>query len=417
MLRIGVLPAKNGGRRPPLPPLSGEGEVVGRTPTRAIAFLALASVASQAMVRALDTLLPQIADDIGTTVGTASIVVTAYAITHGTVQLIIGPIGDRMGKYRVVAVACALSSIMVALCGLANSLTTLAIARLASGATAAWIIPLGLAFVADVVPYERRQQALGRFLTGQITGQMLGQAAAGVLGDYFGWRNVFFVLAAIFTLAALALAFELMVNPLTRTADRPGAKARNPFSDYVIVFANPWARFVLLVVGFEGVLVFGIFTFVGADLHLRFGLSFTAIGLIVGAFGIGGIGYALTVKPLMNRLGQTGIANSGGLIMSGAFLVLAVEPTWWLAPLAVTAIGFGFYMLHNTLQTVGSQMSPDARGTAVAIFASVYYLGQTIGVTVAGPIVDRVGAPPLFAVSVVLLPILAWWFTRHLKTR
>jgi predicted MFS family arabinose efflux permease len=369
------------------------------------------------MVRALDTLLPQIADDIGTTVGTASIVVTAYAITHGTVQLIIGPIGDRMGKYRVVAVACALSSIMVALCGLANSLTTLAIARLASGATAAWIIPLGLAFVADVVPYERRQQALGRFLTGQITGQMFGQAAGGVLGDYFGWRNVFFVLAAIFALAALALAFELMVNPLTRTADRHVAKARNPFSDYVTVFANPWARFVLLVVGFEGVLVFGIFTFVGADLHLRFGLSFTAIGLIVGAFGIGGIAYALTVKPLMNRLGQTGIAKTGGLIMSGAFLVLAVEPTWWLAPFAVTAIGFGFYMLHNTLQTVGSQMSPDARGTAVAIFASVYYLGQTIGVTVAGPIVDRVGAPPLFVVSVVLLPILAWWFTRHLKTR
>ena len=131
------------------------------TPTRAIAFLALASVASQAMVRALDTLLPQIADDIGTTVGTASIVVTAYAITHGTVQLIIGPIGDRMGKYRVVAAACALSSVMVVLCGLAQSLTGLAIARLASGATAAWIIPLGMAFVADVVPYERRQQVLG----------------------------------------------------------------------------------------------------------------------------------------------------------------------------------------------------------------------------------------------------------------
>ena len=106
----------------------GAGPVLGT-----IAFLALASVASQAMVRALDTLLPQIAADIGTTVGTASIVVTAYASTHGTVQLIIGPIGDRMGKYRVVAVACALSSVMVVLCGLAQSLTGLAIARLASG--------------------------------------------------------------------------------------------------------------------------------------------------------------------------------------------------------------------------------------------------------------------------------------------
>lgn len=366
-------------------------------------------------MRALDTLLPQIAADIGATVGTASIVVTAYAITHGTVQLIIGPIGDRMGKYRVVAAACALSSVMVVLCGLAQSLTGLAIARLASGATAAWIIPLGMAFVADVVPYERRQQVLGRFLAGQITGQMLGQAAAGVLGDYFGWRNVFFVLAAIFAIAALALFYELIVNPITRAANRPAEKPRSMYSDYVTLFSNPWARFVLATVFFEGVLVFGIFTFVGADLHLRFGLSFTAIGLIVGAFGIGGIAYAITVKPLMNRLGQAGIANGGGLIMAAAFLVLAVEPTWIFAPFAVTAIGFGFYMLHNTLQTVGSQMTPEARGTAVAIFASMYYVGQTLGTTLSAPIVDRFGAPPLFIVSVALLPILAWSFTRGLK--
>src|SRR4029079_15039792 len=104
---------------------------------RAIAFLAVASFASQAMVRSVDSLLPQIAADVGTTVGIASIVVSAYALTHGTVQLIIGPIGDRMGKYRIIALACALCAIAVAVCGLAQSLGMLAVARLASGATAA----------------------------------------------------------------------------------------------------------------------------------------------------------------------------------------------------------------------------------------------------------------------------------------
>jgi YNFM family putative membrane transporter len=379
--------------------------------------MAIATFASQAMVRAVDTLLPQIATDVGATVGQASIVVTAYAITHGTVQLIIGPIGDRLGKYRVVATACALSAAMVALCGLAQSLPALAIARLASGATAAWIIPLGLAFVADVVPYERRQQVLGQFLSGQIIGQMFGQAAAGVLGDYFGWRNVFFFLAGIFALAAVALFFELAVNPITRTADRANERPRNMFADYGRLFANRWARFVLLTVFFEGMLVFGIFTYVGADLHLRFELSFTAIGLTVGAFGIGGIVYALAVRRLMVLLGQTGIARGGALVMGAAFLVLAFEPRWWFAPFAVTAIGFGFYMLHNTLQTVGSQMAPEVRGTAVAIFASVYYLGQTIAVTAAAPVVDRLGAQPLFIVSAFGLPPLAWWFARRLKRR
>ena len=52
-----------------------------------------------------------------------------------------------------------------------------------------------MAYVGDVMPYERRQQVLGRYLSGQIFGQLFGQAAGGVLGDLFGWRNVFFLLA------------------------------------------------------------------------------------------------------------------------------------------------------------------------------------------------------------------------------
>src|ERR1700712_132887 len=69
---------------------------------RAIAALALASFASQALVRAADTLLPQIAADFAISIGAASIVITAYALTHGTMQFVTGPIADRFGKYRTV---------------------------------------------------------------------------------------------------------------------------------------------------------------------------------------------------------------------------------------------------------------------------------------------------------------------------
>ena len=53
------------------------------------------------MVRVTDSLLPQIAADFGVTVGATSIVVTVYLLAHGSVQLVIGPIGDRFGKYLV----------------------------------------------------------------------------------------------------------------------------------------------------------------------------------------------------------------------------------------------------------------------------------------------------------------------------
>ncbi len=135
------------------------------------------------MVRSTDSLLPQIAADLNVTVGATSIVVTVYLLAHGSVQLVIGPIGDRFGKYLCVALAAAAASVMVALCGLASSLPLLVAARLGSGLATGWIIPLAFAFIGDIIPYARRQQVLGRFLSGQILGQLFGQAASGVLGD------------------------------------------------------------------------------------------------------------------------------------------------------------------------------------------------------------------------------------------
>ena len=123
------------------------------------------------------------------------------------------------------AIACALSAVTVALCGLAPSLDSLTLARFASGATAAWILPISLAYIGDVVPYEQRQQVLAASSPAQMLGQLFGQAAGGIIGDYFGWRTVFFLLAACLALAAVALASELATNPITR-ADRHAPNGR-----------------------------------------------------------------------------------------------------------------------------------------------------------------------------------------------
>jgi predicted MFS family arabinose efflux permease len=307
--------------------------------------------------------------------------------------------------------------VLVAICGLAQSLPVLAVVRLCSGLAAGWIVPLSLAFVGDVIPYERRQQVIGSYLSGQILGQLFGQAGGGVLGDLLGWRNVFFILAAVFALASLALLFELLTNPLTRASGRREDGTRGFAGDYAVVLRSPWARTVVVVAIIESSVAWGAFAYVGADLHLRFGLSFTLVGLVVGAFAIGGLIYSVSVRFLVARLGQPGLALTGGGLLAAAYLVLAVQPVWWMAPFAVTAIGLGFYMLHNTLQTVATQMTPQARGTAVALFSSALYIGQAVGVAVGALIVDRLTAAPLFVAAAIGLSLLGWWFARALGRR
>ena len=369
------------------------------------------------MVRSADSLLPQIATDLSVTVGVASIIVSAYTVTHGAMQLIVGPIGDRFPKYRLIAVASLLCGGVVFLCGLAPNLMMLTIARIGSAACAGWIIPLGMAFIGDVTPYERRQQVLGRYMSGQITGQLFGQAAGGIIGDWLGWRAMFFVLAAFFVIAALALFRELSVNPTTRPPPHADETRRGILASYALVLQNRWARTVCLAVAIETGLVFGAFAYVGADLHLRFGLGFTLVGLVVGTFGIGGLIYAGTVTQLVARLGQVGLALYGSFVLALAYVMLALAPSVLLTPLCVTLIGLGFYMLHNTLQTNATQMIPQARGTAVGLFSVAVYWGQTIAVAVIAPVIDRVGAPPVFIAVALLLPLLGWWMARNLRRR
>ena len=332
-----------------------------RSPTRSIALLAVAGFAAQAQVRVTDSLLPQIATDFNTTVGAAAMVVTAYAVAHGTIQLIIGPVADRFGKYRTVATMCAIGMVLVALCGTAATLHELALVRLATGAAAGWIIPISMAYVGDVTPYQLRQPILARYLTGQILGQLSGQAGGGILGDLVGWRNVFFVLAGVFALATIGLVFELITNPLTRAPRQPHETTRGFAADYAAVLRSHFARVVIIAAFIEGALVWGAFAYIGAHLHSRFGLSFTLIGLTVGCFGLGGLMFAAMVKLLVYCLGQFGLTVSGGFMIAAAYVEFALTPVWWLAPVATTAIGLGFYMLHNTLQTNATQMTPEAR--------------------------------------------------------
>ena len=72
-------------------------------PVLAIAGLALAAMCSGISLRLTDALLPRLAQEFSVSLGQASQVITVYSISYGLSQLIFGPMGDRFGKYRVVA--------------------------------------------------------------------------------------------------------------------------------------------------------------------------------------------------------------------------------------------------------------------------------------------------------------------------
>ena len=380
---------------------------------RDVLLLSLAAFASAASLRATDPLLPLIAEAYATTTGAASAAITGFALSYGLLQVVYGPLGDRYGRYPMVALAALVSAFASAACAAAPTLDLLVAARFAAGATVGALIPLSLAWLGDSFPYERRQAVLARFLVGQMLGLAFGTAFAGWLGERLGWRSIFVAFAALFLVIAVLLGLELRRNPLA-ARHGSGQSFAASLRRMPGLFRGAWVRTVLATVFAEGLLLYGAFAFVALHFQERFALGPGASGTLVTAFAGGGLLYAMLARRAVPRLGEPGLVALGGLAMALGYAGLALAPWAALATACVAVVGAGYYMLHTTLQTNATQMAPEQRGSAVALFATCLFLGQATGVWLAARVIDAAGVSPVFLVAAPGLLLLSFVFRRRL---
>jgi predicted MFS family arabinose efflux permease len=105
--------------------------------------------------------------------------------------------------------------------------------------------------------------------------------------------------------------------------------------------------------------------------------------------------------------------RTGGALLLARLVLLPLMPVALATAPVMAMLGFGLYMVHNTLQTNATQMAPEARGAAVSLFTAGFFLGQAIGAALIGIAVDRVGYPAVFLTTGAGLWALCWWFARR----
>lgn len=381
---------------------------------RIVFLLSCAAFFSGAALRICDALIPRLARDFDITTGTAGRVVIGFSVAYGLMQLVFGPLGDRFGKARLVNIAlagCAAGSIA---CLLAPGFDSLVVLRSVWGMAAAGVIPLSMALIGDLVPYEERQATLAKMLTGLLSGMMGGQLAGGLFADsHWGWRGAFATLAVGYTIVAIAF----VLNARSSAPVAPST-ARLAFASQLrSVVTVRWARVILVSVAVEGIFLLGPMAYFPAFLHTRHGLSLSAASALIALYAVGGLVYAMTARRIVRTFGEERMVLAGGLLMGAGMLGLWLSP-WWITagPLALV-LGFGTYLYHNTLQTHATQMAPAVRGTAVALFAFSLFAGQALGVSLAGSALDRFGFAPLLAIPAVVLAAAGVWLSRAMAAR
>ena len=364
--------------------------------------LGAAAFMVSADARVIDPLLHIIAGQFGTSVAKASVVISAYALPYGFFQLFYGPIGDRIGKLRIMSYCLALFAIGTFGCAFVPNLPIFAILRFLTGVVAAAVIPMSLGYIGDKFPYEERQAALGRFMSALMLGQILSSSLGGIFGQYIGWRDIFIVFGIVSLVVAAGLYNQAVKYPEAR---KEGSKLG--FSQYGNLIRRPAAGVILGVVLVEGFFVFGGMAYLGASLRDRFHLPYGQIGLMLGGFGLGGLIYSFTVKKLVKKIGDIGIMLLGGSLLAIGYIAIAMTKQWqWFIPFNIL-LGMGYYTMHGTLQTRATEMAPEARGTAVSLFAFAFFMGQSTGPMVLGRILESSGYPSVFTTAGIGLFLLA----------
>jgi predicted MFS family arabinose efflux permease len=387
-------------------------EPAARQTQHLILVLGLGAMASNLATRALDPLVGVLAEEFGASPARVALLATAFALPYALVQPVLGPVGDAIGKRLVIRAALAVLALALAASALAPDLGSLAALRVLAGAAAGGVFPLSIALLGDRVPIERRQVALSRLLVAGLTGSAGGGALSALLEPVIGWRGVLLLCAAVAVVGFVALR-ERAEADATPASSSHRPNLAEVMQRYRHILGLPAARLLYGAVFLEGTLLFGVFPFLAPVLMARGHGGAAEAGIAIAGFALGGFAFAALAPLLLRRLGQGRMVRLGGAVGAAALSTIALAPSAAVLVLGCVLLGLGFYMMHTSIQTRVTEVAPTARGSAVALHAFSFFLGQSLGPVALGARGTLLGIEATLLFAAAGLAALGWRLGRR----
>jgi predicted MFS family arabinose efflux permease len=329
--------------------------------------------------------LTQIANEYDITTGTAGLVVAAYGAPGILVAVLTGPYSDRFGRKRFLVTGSLVMGVFTLLSAFATSFAVLVATRVVAGVGASVIFPNVTATVGDNFIYRERGNVMGTVIGLNTMAGVIGIPLAGIIAEATTWRIAIAMVGVLSVVASLVLAWKFHPAQIALNESRIAELYRSIVTNRSALGAIgssflgalywfTWATYI--VVFFER--AFGLSQGVASTFALTQGL-----GVLIGSQLGGRLGTRIGHRPVV----------AGSVLLSGALLLLQTNFT---PPLVATALlnvalsaVIGARFAANT--TLLTEQVPEARGTLLALSASVTSASIVAGATVGGLIIDGPG--------------------------
>jgi MFS transporter, DHA1 family, inner membrane transport protein len=320
------------------------------------------------------SLLPFFAKDLGISAPTAGHVISAYALGVVVGAPLIAILSARMARRTLLIVLMSVFAVANGLSALAPTYHWMLLFRFLSGLPHGAYFGIAALVAASLVPVERRTQAVGRVLLGLTIATIIGVPFANWVGQAFGWRWGFAVVAFLALLTATLVA---IFAPRDRVD--PGASPLRELG--ALKRGQVWLTLATGAIGFGG--LFAVYTYLASTLMAVTGVSAAALPAALACFGIG-----MTAGNLIApRFADRALMPTAGALLVWSAVALALYPfaagKLWSILLDVTAVGFGG-ALGTVMQTRLMDVAGDAQALAAALNHSAFNVANALGPLLGG---------------------------------
>ncbi len=353
---------------------------------------------SQLGITGLNVALPTLAHAFGVPPAAVQAVVVGYLVLATAGLLVAGPLGDRLGRRRVLLGGFALFIVASLLGCAATTLPVLIAARALQGFGGAALAAMSIALVLDAFPKAQAGATLGVLSTTSAVATMLGPSLGGLLLAWFGWR------ALLAFGVPIALAAAALVACTLR--DTPPAARSAPLVDVALV-RNPRLAAGLITSALVAVVMITTLTVGPFVLANGMGLPAAAIGFVMAVGPLVSVLLAVPAGRLADRIGaRTTTVWALAILSTGTVLVALVVDRHNLAlytgAIVVLSVGYALFQTPNSA-AVMAEASSDRRATVSGLLNLSRNLGFIAGAGAMGAFFTATGAPAaVFAVTALL---------------
>jgi len=353
-------------------------------------------------------MLPTIANDLGVSIPTAGILISAYAFGVLVGAPIMTLAFANMPRRRLLLLSMAIFTLGNLISALADSYATLLIGRIITSFNHGAFFGVGAVVATSIVPANKRAGAVAAMFSGLTLATIGGVPLASYIGSTIGWRIAFFGIAIIGVITMLALRFSL--PPLANTEK---ANIRHELS--VLTRGPVLAALLLTVVGASS--MFTVFTYIVPILQQETLASTTFVTAMLVLYGVGlAVGNVLGGRFADKSLYGTLIVSLVSVTVLLLLFSIAMTSAWITAPL-IFFWGVGSFAVVPPLQSLVVQEASEAPNLASAMNIGAFNLGNAIGAALGGAVISAGLGLPAVSIAGAATAILGLMMTVFLNRR